>query len=173
MEVQHDQTEHDEEDDRPEWMQYMTAVFSNRVPLDVDPGLASEPSNTSGDRADEDDRPLWLRCLPSNKIIPRTEQKSLVEQTELDITERKKGWRRVVLRRSCNSFGPTSSHALTTENPILSTKRTRSDREGTDGDDMQVEINNNMDSIQKRVRHRRKATANICEASELFAIVKL
>lgn len=172
MEVQNDfANPHYDEDDRPEWMQYMTAMSSNDKSADV------EPKDTSLSKseyyAEDDGKPLWLRCLPSNKIIPRTDHKILVEQTEVDITERKKGWRRVVLRRSCNPFGPTSSHALTTENPILSTKRTRSDREAADGDEMQMESINDTDTIQKRVRYRRKPTANICEASELFAIVKL
>lgn len=159
-----------DDEERPQWMQYMTTMTPNNTKAsNAEPNTAIMDQRTVGEHSDEEEKPLWLRCLPSNTLIPKGESKITVEHERIDTKEKKQGWRRVTLRRSCNPFGPTSTHALTSEKSVLSTKRTRAD-----SNNLEIEHEtSNPNSIQKRVRYRRKATANICEASELFSIVKL
>ena len=178
----------DEVENTPLWMHYM-------VPLDSsNPMVAGEDDNLVDTRGfpevfmaetvsniDKDDdleqKPLWKRCLPNNKIIPKTATCTLIESatSSSDMTNSR---RKVSIKKSSNSFGPTSSHAVTVENVIIQAAKRK--RRNTETEEMKTvdeaqqveEIEEEM-SKRKYLRSTRQRTVNVCEAAELFSIVNL
>ena len=124
--------------------------------------------------------PKWMRYMPKSKLFLNA-QPSIVtnitptEETVVEIeAKQKKGWKRVILKRSCNPFGPTSTHAITVESELKKEKRKRNVEEDQDDDENMIYETEN--PVRKSITERRKVrckVTNISEAAELFSIVKL
>ena len=175
-------------------------------------------TNVNGDDEAEE-QPLWMRYMARNKIIPTSTgnyafnvDDSLNSQTQgafaigsssVKSIISKSDRKRVVLKRSLNSFGPTSNHALSVEKKLQEQKRKRNEYYSMDSeinatssafiggtnssspnavhttsghamDSGDVEgVETNNNSHLGRKKRQRTANLNISEAAELFSIVKL
>lgn len=129
---------------------------------------------------ESEELPKWMRYMPKSKLFLNA-QPSIVtnitptEETAVEIeAKQKKGWKRVILKRSCNPFGPTSTHAITVESELKKEKRKRNVEEDHDDDENMIYETEN--PVRKTITERRKVrckVTNISEAAELFSIVKL
>lgn len=175
----------DEVEDAPLWMQYMAPSGTSYPMAGSDTASPADTQEFSPMMSDcreiilptEDEmeeRPLWMRYLPNNKIIPKAHTilpigRHVISMSDEGTSIRKK----IVLKRSLNPFGPTSTHAVTVENPIQA-KRKRSD----DDDEMMEEcpapeaIEEDM-AKRKYLRSTRQRVVNVSEAAELFSIVNI
>ena len=128
--------------------------------------MSANDEITSQENADnEEELPKWMRYLPKSNIFSNI--KPLLSSTDDPIpTSEHTGKRRIVkVKKSCNSFGPTSHHAMTVESKLRTDKRKRIEVEDPKGEQGIVET-----SARRKVRCR---STNMSEAAELFSIVKL
>lgn len=167
------------EEDAPLWMQYLVPTQStssfpeNETSEDPTPTEISLDQHIYRDH-DLDEKPLWMRYLPNNKIIPKAQDFTggtiQVGSSSSGPTSMRK---KIILKRSLNPFGPTSAHAVTVENPIQAANRKRSmDGVVNEGDDEEGASADKL-SPRKFVKSSRQRTVNMSEAAELFSIVKI
>jgi hypothetical protein len=178
----------DDVENTPLWMQYMVPLESSipMVPGECDNLIDThghsdvsrgETVSNSDKNYDFEQKPLWMRCLPNNKIIPKSATSSVIE-TATSSSDMMNSRRKVSIKKSSNSFGPTSSHAVTVENVIIQAAKRK--RRNTETEEMKTvdeaqqveEIEEEM-SKRKYLRSTRQRTVNVCEAAELFSIVNL
>jgi len=171
----------DEVEDAPLWMQYLVPAQPSTSQRPS--GIADEYSSTFNDNTnlstgvedDLDEKPLWMRYLPNNNIIPKAQP--LTNTVGLGVCSASVGTtgssmrKKIILKRSLNPFGPTSSHAVRVENPIQLTNRKRS-MDVEESNDGQGSFEDNL-SARRHLRATRPRTVNMAEAAELFSIVNI
>ena len=172
----------DEVEDAPLWMQYLvpaqisTSLIPSGIAEDYSSSFHNNANLSTGIEDDSDEKPLWMRYLPSNSIIPKAQP--LTNSVELGLCNASVGAagssmrKKIILKRSLNPFGPTSSHAVCVENPIQATNRKRS-MDVVEESIEEQETSEDHLSARKYLRATRPRTVNMAEAAELFSIVNI
>lgn len=170
----------DEVEDAPLWMQYLvpaqpsTSLIPSGIAEDESSAFNNNVNLSTGAEDDLDEKPLWMRYLPNNNIIPKAQP--LTNTVELGVCSASVGAtgssmrKKIILKRSLNPFGPTSSHAVSVENPIVTNRKRCMDVE--DNNDGQGSSEDNL-GARRHLRTTRPRTVNIAEAAELFSIVNI
>jgi hypothetical protein len=134
------------------------------------------------DDGEVEEAPKWMRYMPKSSLFATAQPFNIVpanDVTTVDVgTERR---RKVMVRKSSNAFGPTSTHAMTIETRLRSDKRKRLQEDESAMDTSNpAEAERNPSSVTTEQQGRRKvrcrgasAAPNMLEAAELFSIVKL
>jgi len=176
----------DEVEDAPLWMQYMVPSGATNLMAESETASPADTQEFSPMISDNreiilptedemEERPLWMRYLPNNKIIPKAHTilpigRHVISMSNDEGTSIRK---KIILKRSLNPFGPTSTHAVTVENPIQA-KRKRSE-----DDDIMMEESPAPEPVEedmtkrKYLRSTRQRVVNVSEAAELFSIVNI
>lgn len=167
-------------EDAPLWMQYLvpaqpsTSLIPSGIAEDESSAFNNNVNLSTGAEDDLDEKPLWMRYLPNNNIIPKAQP--LTNTVELGVCSASVGAtgssmrKKIILKRSLNPFGPTSSHAVSVENPIVTNRKRCMDVE--DNNDGQGSSEDNL-GARRHLRTTRPRTVNIAEAAELFSIVNI
>lgn len=110
-----------------------------------------------------EETPRWMRYMPKSKVFLDAQPHNIKSS---DQQARGTEKRKIIIRKSSNAFGPTSTHALTAEATLTKDKRKRID----DSHCGIIEESNEERAVRRKVRCR---STNMTEAAELFSIVKL